>query len=220
MIVFFIILIILFFISLLFLILCASNLEIEIDKLWFDSTNKKREKLQHYLFNIKLKLFDKITWLKIKIDRDKVIKIKNSKLFTDKVLKKINKPIDIKEFIFQNKKDIFKSIKELNIKVKQLDLELKLSLIDYITTSFSIAIIATIISIFLANNVKKYDKTKYNYIISPIYKYKPILKIKLNCIINLKIVHIMNVIYIFARKRSVMYDERASNRRTYVCSND
>ena len=215
MIVFFIILIILFFISVLFLILCASNLEIEIDKLWFDSTNKKREKLQHYLFNIKLKLFDKITWLKIKIDRDKVIKIKNSKLFTDKVLKKINKPIDIKEFIFQNKKDIFKSIKELNIKVKQLDLELKLSLIDYITTSFSIAIIATIISIFLANSVKKYDKTKYNYIISPIYEYKPILKIKLNCIINLKIVHIMNVIYIFARKRSVMYDERASNRRTY-----
>lgn len=220
MIVFFIILAILFFLSLISLILCLSNLEIEISNLWIDSENKKHHKLKSYLFCIRLKLLDKFTWFKIKIDKNKMKAIENSKIFN-----KINKPESIRNIIAKNKKEILKQdnikyIKDINLKIKQLDLNIKLSTSDAIITSFGVAILASIISIFLAKNIEKFETNKYIYTITPIYNQKPSIKIKLNCIISIKIVHIMNVIYMLIKKRSVKYDERTSNRRTYVCSND
>lgn len=222
MIVFFIILIILFLISLMLLILCLSNLEVEIKKLWFDSTNEKHKKLQNYNIFIRIKLFDKITWFKFKIDSDKMVKIKNSNFFNSKMLKKFNNIQNIKKFISRNKKEIFnlKNLQELDINIKKLDLKIKLSALDNMITSFSVAIISSIISIILARSIKKYDKDKYYYRVTPIYEYKPIFKIKLNCIIDIKIVHIMNIIYILLKKRSVENNERTSNRRTYVCGNE
>ena len=97
---------------------------------------------------------------------------------------------------------------------------MRVSALDNIITSFAVATISSIISIILARNIKKYEKDKYIYSIIPIYEDKPMLKIKLNCIIDIKIVHIMNVIYMMLKKRSGKYDERTSNRRAYVCSND
>lgn len=225
MIVFFICLIILFLITLFFLLLCLSNLEVEINKLWFDSNNKKHEKLKDYLFYIRLKLFDKITWIKIKIDHEKIEKMKKSKVLKNKMFEKLTKHYNIKDIILKNKKEILnrdniKYIKELNIKVKKLNLYMELCAINSIVTSGIVVGIASIISVVLARNIEKYDRDRYKYIITPIYEYKPRLKIELNCIIDIKIVHIMNVIYMLIKKRSVEYDERTSNRRTYVCSND
>lgn len=222
MIAFYIVLTILFLITLFFLLLLLSNIEIEINKLWFDSSNKKGEKLKDYLFYIRLKFLNKVTWLKVKIDSKKVLKIKNSKILKSKSFEKINIINKMKEKAIKNKKEIFKisNIKDLDIKIEQLNLDMKISVSDNIITSFTVAVISSIISIILARNIDKYEKDKYMYLITPIYEYKPTLKIKLNCIIDIKIVHIMNVIYMLVKKRSVEYDERTSNRRTYVCSND
>ena len=222
MVIFFIILIILFFVSLLFLMLCLSNLEIEVNKLLLDADNKKHQKLEHYLFYIKLKLLDKITWFRVKVDKKKMKKIENSKIFKFKVFNKINEYEHIRDLILKNKREIFNksSIKELDVKIKKLDLQIKLCTSDNIFTSFSVAILSSIISIMLAKSITKYEKSKYKYIIIPKYEDKPSVKINLNCIISLKIVHIMNVIYMLIKKRSVEYDERTSNRRSYVCSND
>lgn len=222
MIVFFIILTILFLITSFFLLLLLSNIEIEIAKLWFDSSNIKEEKLENFLFYIRLKFLDKITWFKIRIDSKKIIKIKKSKLLKSKTFEKISKMKNIKESILKNKKEIIniRNLKDLDIKIEQLNLDMKISASDYIITSFFVAFIASVISIILAKNIKRYEKNKYRYLITPIYEYKPTLKIKLNCIIDIKIVHIMNVIYMLVKKRSVEYDERTSDRRTYVCSND
>lgn len=220
MIVFYIVLTILFLITSFFLLLLLSNVEIEINKLWFDSSNKKGEKLEDYLFYIRLKFLDKITWFKVKIDNKKILKLEDSKVLKSKIFDITNKVREIKENATKNKKEVFNSIRNLDIKVKSLDLDMKISVSDYIITSFSIAFIASAISIILAKNINKYEKRKYRYVITPIYEYKPRLKIKLNCIIDIKIVHIMNVIYMLVKKRSVEYDERTSNRRTYVCSND
>lgn len=200
--VFLILLTILFLISLLFLFLLLSNLEIEINKLWFDSSNKKGEKLKDYLFYIRLKILDKITWIKIKIDDKKIKKIKNSKLLKSKTFEKINKMKNVKESILKNKKEILniRNLKDLDIKIEQLNLDMKISVSDYIITSFSTAFIASVISIILAKKIKKYEENRYRYLITPIYEYKPTLKIKLNCIIDIKIVHIMNVIYMLVKK--------------------
>ena len=222
MIIFFIVLTILFLITLLFFLLLLSNIEIEINKFWFDSNNRKHEKLEDYLFYIRLKLLDRITWFKIKIDNKKIIKFKNSKFFKDKLSEKLNRLGDIKNNVLKNKKDILKinNLKELNIRIKQLEFDMQLCASNNIITSFSVAILASIISIFLARSTKKKDRNKYQYRITPIYGYKPSLKIKLSCIIDIKIVHIINVIYMLIKKRSGESDERTSNRRTYVYSNE
>jgi len=225
MIIFFIILTILFFISLLVLMLCLSSLEIEVYNLCFNSENKKNNKLQNYLFCIRLKLLDKITWFKIEIDKKKMKKIENSKIFKSRIFNKINEYEHIRDIILKNRKEIFKKdnieyIKGIESKIKQLNLNMELCTSDSIFTSFSVAIFASILSLLLAKNVEKFESNKYRYIITPKYEQKPSIKIKLNCIISIKIVHIMNVIYMLIKKRSVEYDERTSNRRPYVCSND
>ena len=109
----------------------------------------------------------------------------------------------------------------MDIKIEKLDLDIKVSLSDSIITAFSVVIITTIISIVLARKIDEYNKNKYIYIVSPVYKNKPMFKVKLNCIIDIKIVHIINVIYmLIKKKRSVKYDERTSNRKSYVRSNE
>lgn len=221
---FYIILLILFFISLLFFIICISTLEIEIKDLWFNSDNKKRSELINYLFYIRIKLLDKITLFKIKIDKEKVKRIENSKIFKSKFFSNFSKYTTIEEFVEKNKDKIFrynniKYIKDINIEFKKINLYMQICTTDSIFTSFLVAIIASVLSIILARNIKRYDKNKYDYVIRPGYEDRASFKIKLNCIIGIKIVHIMNVIYMLTKKRSVEYDERTSNRRTYVCSN-
>lgn len=225
MVVFFTILTILFFLALISLMLCLSSLEIEINDLYINSENKKHHKLQNYLFSIRLKLLDKITWLKIKIDKNKMKKIENSKIFKSKIFNKVNEYEYIRDIILKNKEEIFKKdnikyIKEINPKVNQFKLNMQICTLDGVFTSFGVAILAAIISILLAKNVEKFDKNKYKYVITPIYEQKPKIKIELNCIISIKIVHIMNVIYMLMKKRRVEYDERTSNRGSYVCSDD
>jgi len=225
MIVFFIILAILFFVSLIFLMMCLSNLEVEIYNLLIDSESKKNHKLQDYLFYIRVKLLDKITLFNIKIDKNKMKKIENSKIFKSKVLNKMNQYENIKDIILKNKKEILKKenikyIKEIKPRIKRLDLDMEICTSDSAFTSFSVAIFASIISIILANGIKKFESNKYRYRITPKYAQEPSIKTKLNCIISMKVVHIMNVIYMLIKKRREEYDERTSDRRTYVCSND
>ena len=211
---------ILFLISLFLLLILISNLEIEINKLWFDSTNEKGKKLEDYLIYIKLKLLDKITWIKIKIDKEKIKKSKIKKL---KIFSNMRTFADIKKIILENKKEILskeniKYIKQL--KIKQLKSRIKISTTDCIITSYITAILASLISIILAKNISKYDKSKYHYKITPIYENKAIFKIKLNCIINVKMVHIINTIYVILKKRRDDENEGTSNRSTYVWSNE
>jgi len=225
MVAFFIILTILFFVWLLTLIFCLSNLEIEVNRLMLDTNNKKHEKLQDYLFYIRLKLFNKITWFKIKIDKKKMKAIENSKIFKAKIFNKINEYEHVRDIILKNRKEIFKKsnikyIKGLDVNINKLDLQFEICTSNNILTSFSVAEISTIISILVAKHMEKYEKDKYKYIITPKYEEKPSVKINLNCIISLKIVHIMNVIYMLIKKRSVKYDERTSNRGTYASLNE
>lgn len=202
------------FLGILFLIICLSNLEIEIKNFYFNSNNIKGKKLENYLIYLKLKIFKKLTWLKLTINDKRVSKIKKSKTIKIKILKRI---------LLKNKIEILniesiKYTKELEI--NKFNLKIKIDLIDSIITSLSVAVISTLISILLANTINKYNKEKYNYVVTPLYKDSVKIIIDLNCIINVKMVHIINVLYRLFKKRSVIYDERTSNRRTYVCRHE
>ena len=122
-----------------------------------------------------------------------------------------------------NKKDILeiKNVKYLNIELKKINLEMQLDISDNILTSFAVVIISTLLSIVISRVMKKYNEEKCKYIIKPIYNENIQIIIDLNCIINVKMVHIINIVYmLFKKKRSVKYDERTSNRRAYVCRNE
>ena len=58
------------------------------------------------------------------------------------------------------------------------------------------------------------------YDIKPIYKDKNLYEISLNCIIEVKMVHIINMIYKIVKKRRSDKNERTSNRRAYDNSDE
>lgn len=195
-----------------FLVLVLSSLEINIEEFQLNTT--KNPINYNTLLYIKLKLFNHITFLKIKIDNKNIEKMKNSKLAKSKVLKKA----------FYKQKVILKSegmkiIKYLDINLKQINLKIVAGLIDTMLTTFVIPIVSIAISLLISKTAKKYKKEKYKYIIMPDYNADFTIKIQLNCIINIKLAHIMKVIYMLLKKGSEKNDERTSNRRTYVCSN-
>jgi len=55
---------------------------------------------------------------------------------------------------------------------------------------------------------------KSEFIVKPLYNLGNSIKFNLNCIISVKVVHIIYVIYILLKKRRAS-NERASNRRSY-----
>ena len=206
--------VILFLLSMFFLIICLSKFEIEIEEFEFNSNNIEGKKIENYLIYLRLKLLSKITLLKFTIDDDRISKIKNSKIIKIEVFKRA---------LLRNEKEIFtisniKHIEELEI--NKLNLKIKIDVIDTIITSLTIGIISTFLSIILSTNLKKYSKENFYYEITPLYKDKLQIIISLNCIINVKMVHIISILYMFFKKRSVNCNERASNRRTYVCRHE
>lgn len=209
---------IIFIISLFFFILCISTLQVEVKNLIINSTNEKGKKIEDYTIYIRLRVLKSLTWFKVKLNKER---IKRSKAINKKIAIKAK---EIEKKLLNNRKRVLNKeniefIKALHIKIDELNLYLKVGLIDSFLTSISVAFISILISILLAKTTDKYDNNKY--LIMPEFNADSKIEIKLNCIINIKMIHIINVIYmLIKKKRSVEYDERTSNRRSYVCGND
>lgn len=214
--------IILIIIIIRYLVITFSTLRIDINEL---SINNKSN---NYLIIIKLMLFNKITWFKLKINKEKIKKWQISKWnkIIDKItgIKLIKNFKNIQKIIFENwkeivKENLFKTIKRLDININKLNLKLNIGTEDAILTSFIVATLYSIISVVLANTIKKFNKEKYSYLITPYYTERNFFEIELNCIINVKMVHIINMIK-FLRKKESRFNERASNRRIDDNSNE
>lgn len=161
---------------------------------------------QKYEIEISLYLFNKIKWIWFRLNDNRI-----RKMYKKMSLEKI----DIKKLEQDFKLEDLKELKELQPKVSAFQLEVNLGTEDAILTSFLIFGISTIISIILSYTIKEYKKNKYQYKIKPLYINQNIYEVKLNCIIEVKMVHIINIIYIFIKKRRVDKNERTSNRRSY-----
>ncbi len=124
--------------------------------------------------------------------------------------------IDFKKLEQDFKWEDLKIIKKLNPKISYLDLKAKIGIESPVITAFIVSIISSIISILLPYVAINLNKKNYKYIIQPLYQNKNLYKIQFNCIIQVKMVHIINVIYIFLKKGRSDSDERTtSNRRAY-----
>ncbi|MGN1270841.1 MAG: hypothetical protein ACI4UX_02490 [Clostridia bacterium] len=216
MVIFWIILILILILLIFFIMLLLSTIQIETRNLKFDSTKSKKNKLLNYSFIVRLKVFNKITWLKLNISKSKINKAKKSNLYK-KTINKIGNFKGIEKFKIED----IKLLKHLNIKIDKLKLYIKIDTKNITVTSLLTTIISTLIAIVLSKTTTRYEKEKYEYKIEPIFCMQNILKIYMDCIISLKMVHIINIIYILKKKRSVnKYDKRTSHRRAYAYSNE
>jgi len=114
-----------------------------------------------------------------------------------------------------DKKEAIEIIKNLKVEVAKLNLNLEIGTEDVIITSGIIAVLSSVLGIVLAQTIKKYDREKHKYEIYPVYQNKNLINLYLNCIIKVKMVHIIYIIYVLVKKRRVNKYERTSNRRTY-----
>lgn len=182
------------------IIFAFSMLEIDVKKIVYNS----KSKTNFFLIYIKLKFLGKITWAKIKIDNNKM---KRYQCINNKILQKINLNVlnEIKEL---------KKINKIPFILNKVSLKLDIGLSDYFLTSLTIGILSTIISILIAKKIKNKENCKYK--INPIFINEPQIKIRLNCIISIKMVHIINTVYMLLKKGSEKDGEQTSNRRTYA----
>ena len=170
-------------------------------------------------FNKKYKITFQIFFLKLTITNENIKHIKMKGMIS-----KINSSIKKSLSNLSKYKEIFKRLKKIKIEIKYLDTKIVIGTENAMVTSIAIGIISSIISVLLRNKLDIHGKNKYNknlselyrYVITPIYSDKNLLKMELDCIFRVKLIHIMYIIYIIIKKdRSVDKNERTSNRGTY-----
>ncbi|MFR5312918.1 MAG: hypothetical protein ACLTGH_00600 [Clostridia bacterium] len=110
------------------------------------------------------------------------------------------------------KKEILKHFSD--IQVNKLNLKIKIGTENVFFTSMIIPIVSSIISIILMKKITNVEKQKY--VVEPIYLNQNILEILISGIFEIKMIHIISIIYILKQKEEgVKKNERTSNRRSY-----
>ena len=131
--------------------------------------------------------------------------IKSGKINVKKI--KDNKQLNI---------DTIKLLKNSEFKLEKFNFNGCIGTQNAAFTAMIVSFINIITSILVSNNKNK--KINYFLKIDPIYQNQNIVNLQFNCIISLKIVNIINIIYILKKKGRVDKNERTSNRRSYAYS--
>lgn len=186
-------LVLLFFCTLItiaIILLLTSNI-----KIIANITNKQKD------IYLELHLFGRIKIAKIKVTQKllKLLKIRNDIKQIQKDVTNIKKihPIEI--------------LKRLKPKAEKIDLELKIGIDSIMLTTYAVAIVSTLIAFLIA----KLEPKESKFFVKPLYNNGNTIKINLNCIITVKVVHIIGVIIYILLKKRRKGNERTSNRRTY-----
>ena len=202
---------ILFVFLILGLAILTSKLDIKIINLIIDSQSKKHLN-DRYEIVIKLKIFGNVPILKLTINQNKLSKIQQSWKMTEKV-KQLEK--DILQNRNQFDKQIIKGLKEFSkcIYVENLELEVELGTQNAFLTSILVAIFSSILS--MAFSRIRVREKNISYEIKPIYRNENYIKIEISGIFQIKLIHIINTIYVLNKKGGRKKHERTSNRRSY-----
>ena len=175
-----------------------------------NDVNKKEE----YKIIIKLYFLGKINYFKINITKTKLER-KRLKDNVKKLERKMFQNIDKFKFDIKILKSL-QTLKFLNIKLKKLNLKIILGTEDAALTAILIGVIASFMGIILKGFIQN-EKTNY-WKIEPIYQNVNLLKINLDCIFRVKLIHIIYTIII--SKKGGEQNVKSSNRRAYAYSNE
>ncbi len=193
------------------LVFVTSKIEIKIVNLVVDSQSKNYIGNKYEII-IKLKILGNIPIIKIKLTKNKLQKIYKNLKMKEKIKK-------LEEDIYTNKDKIDLKLIELakeikkSIDVDYLNLVIKLGTENAFTTAIIVAIISTIISVLVSN--QKIEENELMYKIEPIYNNQNLIKFQFSGIFKIKMIHIINIMYLLNKKGGINKYERTSNRRSY-----
>lgn len=195
-------------ISLLICMLLLSTLKLQVEHLQVSNISVDGKKAENrYHFVISLCLFKKIKWLWIRLDSRKMKNMYHKMKLQKIDWKKVEKDISVEDL---------EQLKKLSPKLSYLKLSAKLGVEDITITNILVFLVSMIVSLGLPYLVEKYEKDKYYYEIVPVYINRNVYEIKFDCIIEIEMVHIINIIYYFLKKRrEKSHEQRTSNRRSY-----
>ncbi len=186
------------------IIIAKAKISIEVKNLKIKA-NKKMYISDNYKIIFKIIILNKISILKFNLNNEKLVLERN---------KRINKKGLKEESFLKNKikKEILKHFSD--IQVNKLNLKIKIGTENAFFTSMIIPIVSSIISIILMKKITNVEKQKY--VVEPIYLNQNILEILISGIFEIKMIHIISIIYILKQKEEgVKKNERTSNRRSY-----
>lgn len=189
------------------ILIVFSRIKIDVKNVKFTSYKVEERHLQEdYNIEIKLYVLKFLRILKINITKEKLEKLK-----LENKIKKLEKKLILKDVKFDV--NVFDVLKKLKIIFEELNLKVEIGTENSALTSIIFGIISGIIPIMLRNQIKNIEKQKID--IKPIYLNQNLLNIELNCIFNIKMIHIIYVMYILNKKRRDEKYVRTSNRRSY-----
>lgn len=193
------------FLVFILILLIFSKIQIQIDNLSC-SSNRIRHINKDYQIIIKLLVFSKIPIFKYNITKTKLEKLR---------LKEKVRNMDFKILKNRNKfdKKMLKATKKINISIKKIKLYIELGTENASLTSIIIPIVSTVIANIFYKKVENYKNQ--NFTIKPIYINQNLINILIDGIFEIKMIHIINIIYILNKKEGVKKYERTSNRRSY-----
>ena len=199
----FIILGIIIFITFTMFVFALSNTKLEIKRLHISNA---QEKLKiDFVLNIGIYFLNKIKIINFTIDNYKASNLLKSG------------KIDITKFKQNNSinKDIIKSFEFRDFTIEYLKLEGCFGLFNTVLSAFTYGIINAIIPILIA---KKLEGTYINNIeFLNINENK--ININVNCIISIKMVNIINILH-YLKKKGGNSNGKSSDRRSYAYSNE
>ena len=202
-----IILVFLLVLVLIVILLIFSRIKFEVINFKFSSELHSKGHIdKDYEFIIKLCILRNIPILKIKITNEKLEKLHLKQKIKNMELKVIENRKDID-------KNVFKAIKNIKLKIEKINLNLEIGTENAALTAIIIPVVSTIISIFLRNKIDDYRNQ--TFITKPLYLNENIVNIGFSGIFEIKVIHIINIIYILNNKEGVKKYERTSNRRSY-----
>ena len=202
---------ILFILLIITLSIVTSRIEIKLMPFIINSKKAKCVDEQSKVI-VKLKLFGKIPIIKFIITKRKLKKLQKSFKMNEKIE-------EIEKNIIQNKDKIdvrlLAVIKEIgrSITIERLELGMELGTQNAFLTSMIVAILSSIVAIGVSKMKVKEDDVWYE--IEPIYTNQNFVKIAISGIFKIKMVHIINIIYVLNKKGGMKNNERTSNRRSY-----
>ena len=197
----------LFIIVILIFVIIFSKIRIEIINLKFIS-NAQKHLNKDYSIIFKICILKYIPVIKLEITDKKVKKLNLKKKMENINIQKLEKNININKI-----KEIFKKHKFI---IKKLKLKIEIGTENSAFTAMIVVLISTIISFFLKNKIENHKKQKFN--VKPLFINKNLINIDFSGIFEMKLIHIINIIYILNRKEGVKNYERTSNRRSYAYS--
>lgn len=198
----------LFIILLILLAIFTIKIRLQVRNLDYTSIKINERNLnKDYKFIITIYVFYIIPIFKLKINSSKLMN--NQKLREKIKLEEIKILKDKSNFDLK----IFKSLRNLKVDIKDINLKIKISTENAAATAIIIQILSTIIAIFLRNKIRRYKNQQF--IIEPVYLNKNMIKIFLEGIFEIKMIHIINTICIVNKERKSDKYERTSNRGTY-----